>query len=85
MVEEGEYPKPKITSAEEKFIEENIDPTKTRALFVEGMLSHVRKGEQSLEEIRDMAINNPDSPEQVELWENAYEFLKDNSKRFNIK
>lgn len=85
VVEEGETPKPKITPEERNFIQENIDETKTRALFVEGMLTHSRKGEQSLEEIRDMAVENKESPEQTELWENAYEFLNENRDFFGLK
>ena len=78
MAEQGETPGQVISREERDFIQDKIDPKKTRALFVEGILTTTRKEGKTLEEVRDIAVGREESPEQDELWENAYEFLNEN-------
>lgn len=84
MSEQGETPKRIISLEESDFIKDNINEEKTRPLFVEGILTHARKEGKSIEEIRDMSVGREESPEQDELWENAYKFLDENRERFNL-
>lgn len=84
MSEQGETSKRIVSLEESDFIRDNVDREKTKPLFVEGMLSTARKEGKTLEEVKKTAVGREESPEQDELWENAYRFLDENRERFGL-
>jgi len=81
MTEEKESVKPLMSREEQYFI---IDNLPDRSLHAIGMLSSVRRNGTTLDEEWKSAINEPGNEEHKEAFTQAYEFLKENSKRFSL-
>lgn len=71
---------PIITDDEANFIAESGQ----MPLYVEGMLSIVRRTGQTLEEIYNQAISEPGNEEHIPAVKQARDFLAKNSDRFGL-
>ena len=72
---------PIITDDEANFIAKSGQPP----LFVEGILSGVRRTGKTLEEIYQHAISEPGNEEHIPEVRRARDFLVENSKRFGLE
>lgn len=69
-----------IPNEEADFIAESGQPP----LFIEGMLSMIRRTGQTLDEIYDQAISEPGNEEHIPAVTQARDFLAENLERFGL-
>lgn len=69
-----------ITSDEAKFIAESGQ----MPLYVEGMLSMIRRTGKTLEEVSEQSISEPGNEEHIADVMKARDFLAENSERFGL-